>query len=179
MTYMEMAPEAAALSSALSDDTAWDRLVFDRPSQIGAREWLASELADLKTQRQQKLVSLSPKDYTAFLARQAGYKRLVVRRFAQVSSSLNASGENPVPRLRARARFLDDVVAALVVAIDTYLEEKEDEEILEDALDAFTLGMQDVDLTLAESLERLPEFRTRGARVLAEARAKLDAEGGS
>lgn len=179
MTFIVKTEREQALSSALSDDTAWDRLVYDRTTQVQAREWLAGELAILRTQREQKATSLSKQDYHQFVARQAGYKRLVARRMQQVMASLHAGGENPVPRLRERAQYLTGIIAALTVAIDDYLEEKEDETILEDALDAFTLGMQDNDVTLAEALESLPRWREDGGRTLAEARAKLDTEEGS
>lgn len=166
MTYTMT--DTSPYNAALGDDEAWGALVYDRGTATKAQEYLHSQLAELRDQRKTREATLSGVDYKRFLAKQAGYAALLHRRLGQTKVLL--AGDNPVPALRKRSRHLSKVVAALTTAIDDYLEERLDEEELDDVLDDLTLEANGETYTLREALEKLPRYAESGRAAIDKAR---------
>lgn len=152
-------------SEALSDDRAWALLMEGGRSVVTeAAEWLNDELADLRAQRVQKTVSLGHKEYAEFLARQAGCKRLLLKRHTEVVQYLASTNHNLVPGLRRRNKALVHLVQQLATVIDDFLDERVDDDALDKALHELRLpvfpGKDGDGPTLIDALDTLPNFRT-------------------
>lgn len=157
MTYTMT--DTSPYNAALGNDAAWDDLVYDRESAVKAQEYLQSQLGELRAQRKSR-VGLDSQEYKKFLAKQAGYAALLHRRLGQ--AKVHLAGHNPVPALRKRSRHLSKVVTALATAIDDYLEERIDEDTLDDVLEGITIEANGVTYTLRAAIDGLDRYQEIG-----------------
>lgn len=152
--------EKTEFDQRLADDAWWEDVLSTRDGIAAARDWLGGQLGDLRAQRRQK--SSRPKrEYDEFLARQAGYERLIRKRWDQTVAAQRSMSteEETASRLRKWNKDLRDGLRRLATVVDDYMAEEVEEDALEDALDDITVSAKGRDWSLREALADLPRFR--------------------